>query len=132
MDGVERLHYFDGQRLVARDLELEQKYFIGVRRMLNRGLYSPGVVTGLQASKVDGRHVRVSHGLAFDPAGREVILLSDTTITAPSSLPTSPLGGYFLVIQYGEQTEPGTWADCREGVGTAPPDLIRETPHLAW
>jgi hypothetical protein len=132
MNGVERLHYFDGQRLVARDLELEQRYFIEVRRMLNRGLYAPGVVDGLEPSKVDGRHVRVSHGLALDPAGREVILLSDTTLTAPSRLPTSPLGGYFLVIQYGEETQPGTRADCREGVGTTPPDLIRETPHLAW
>jgi hypothetical protein len=132
MNGVERLHYFDGQRLVARDLELEQRYFIEVRRMLNRGLYAPGVVDGLEPSKVDGRHIRVSHGLALDPAGREVILLSDTTLTAPSRLPTSPLGGYFLVIQYGEETQPGTRADCREGVGTTPPDLIRETPHLAW
>ena len=57
MNGVERLHYFNGQRLVARDLEIEQRYFITVRRMLNRGLYSPGVVDGLEVSKVDGRHV---------------------------------------------------------------------------
>lgn len=132
MNGVERLHYFNGQRLVARDLELEQRYFIEVRRRLNRGLYSPGVVDGLEASKVDARHVRVSHGLALDPAGREVILLSDTTLAVPSRLPSSPLGGYFLVIQYGEQTRPGTLADCREGVGTTPPDLITEVPHLAW
>jgi hypothetical protein len=132
MNGVERLHYFNGQRLVARDLELEQRYFIEVRRMLNRGLYAPGVVDGLEASKVDARHVRVSRGLALDPAGREVILLSDTTLEVPSRLPSSPLGGYFLVISYGEQTRTGTWDDCREGVGTTPPDLIRETPHLAW
>ena len=132
MNGVERLHYFDGQRLVAQDLELEQKYFIAVRRMLNRGLYSPGVVNGLQASTVDSRHVRVSHGLALDPAGREVILLSDTTLAVPSRLPSSPLGGYFLVIQYGEETRPGTRADCRQGVGTTPPDLIMEVPQLAW
>jgi hypothetical protein len=90
------------------------------------------VVTGLQPSKVDGRHVRVSHGLAFDPAGREVILLSDTTLIAPSRLPASALGGYFLVIRYGEETQPGTYADCRSGSGTVPPDLIREAPVLAW
>jgi hypothetical protein len=132
MSGVERLHYFNGQRLVAQDLELEQGYFIQVRRMLNRGLYSPGVVDGLEASKVDARHVRVSHGLALDPAGREVILLSDTTLAVPSRLPSSPLGGYFLVIQYAEQTRPGTLDDCREGVGTTPPDLIMEAPHLGW
>jgi hypothetical protein len=132
MNGVERLHYFNGQRLVARDLEIEQRYFIKVRRMLNRGLYSPGVVDGLEASKVDGRHIRVRHGLALDPTGREVILLSDTTLTVPSRLSSSPPGGYFLVIQYGEETRPGTLADCREGAGTTPPHLILEAPHLAW
>jgi hypothetical protein len=132
MNGVERLHYFNGQRLVARDLEIEQRYFIKVRRMLNRGLYSPGAVDGLEVSMVDGRHVRVGHGLALDPAGREVILLSDTTLAAPSRPPSSTLGGYFLVIQYGEETRPGTLADCREGTGTTPPDLIREAPRLAW
>jgi hypothetical protein len=132
MNGVERLHYFDGQRLVATDLALEQRYFIGVRRALNRGLYSAGVVDGLEVSEVDGRHVRVTGGLALDPAGREVILLSDTTLVVPSRQPTSPLGGYFLVIQYAEETEPGTRADCREGVGTTPPARIREAPHLAF
>ena len=132
MNGVERLHYFDGQRLVARDLELEQKYFIRVRRMLNRGLYSTGVVTGLEVSKVDARHVRVSEGLAFDPRGREVILVSDVTVTVPSNPPSSPLSGYFLVIQYGEEAEPGTLGDCRVGVGTTPPALIREAPTLGF
>ncbi|HEV2953576.1 MAG TPA: hypothetical protein VG015_05770 [Candidatus Dormibacteraeota bacterium] len=129
---MERLHYFDGQRLVARDLELEQKYFIRVRRMLNRGLYSPGVVDGLEVSKIDPRHVKVSAGLALDPGGREVILLSDVTLSVPGRLPSSPLGGYFLVIQYGEETEPGNRSDCREGVGTTPPSKIKETPTLAW
>jgi hypothetical protein len=132
MEGLERLHYFDGQRLVARDLELEQKYHMRVRRLLNRGLYSPGVVNGLEVSVVDPRHVRVSHGMALDRRGREVILLTDTTLTVPSRLPSSPLGGYFLVMQYSEEKEPGTLADCREGAGTTPPARIREAPALSW
>jgi hypothetical protein len=132
MMGIERLHYFDGQRLVARDLELEQKYHMRVRRLLNHGLYSAGVVDGLQVSNVDPRHVRVSAGLALDPRGREIILLSDTTMTVPSRLPASSVLGYFLVISYGEEKEPGTLADCREGVGTTPPSRIKEFPTLSW
>lgn len=133
MRGLERLHYFDGQRLVARDLELEQKYFIRVRRMLNRGLYSPGVVDGLEVSQVlDKRHVKVTAGLALDPGGREIALLSDVTMTVPGTPPTTPLGGYFLVIQYGEESGPGNRDGCRDGVGTTPPGLTTEVPKLAW
>jgi hypothetical protein len=132
MLGLERLHYFNGQRLVAKDFELEQRYFIRVRRMLNRGLYSAGVVSGLEVSKVDGRHVRVSGGVALDPGGREVILLADTTLIVPNRLPTSTLSGFFLTIQYGEDVEPGVMADCRMGNGTTPPSRIREAPVLAF
>jgi hypothetical protein len=132
MQGLERLHYFNGQRLVAKDLELEQRYHLRVRRMLNRGLYSPGVVTGLEVTKVDGRRVRVSGGVALDPRGREVILVADTTLIVPNRPPTSTFSGYFLTIQYSEEVEPGVLADCREGNGTTPPSRIREAPVLGF
>src|SRR4051812_5968170 len=132
MQGLERLHYFNGQRLVARDLEVEQAYHMRVRRLLNRGLYSAGVVNGLQITIVDPRHVSVSNGLALDPPGREITLLADTTLAVPPRPPTSPLGGYFLVIRYAEEVEAGRLADCRGGVGATPPARVREAPVLAW
>jgi hypothetical protein len=132
MEGLERLHFFNGQRLIAKDLELEQRYHIRVRRLLNRGLYSAGVVSGLEVTKVDGRHVRVARGIALDPRGREVVLLADTTLAVPNRLPVSSLPGYFLVIQYGEEAEPGVMADCKESSGTTPPSRIREAPVLSF
>lgn len=132
MNGLERLHYFDGQRLVARDLELEQKYHMRVRRLLNHGLYSPGVVNGLQVDMLDPRHVRVGHGMSLDPRGREIILLSDVILAVPGRLPTALVQGYYLVVSYSEEKEPGTLATCREGVGTTPPARIREAPVLSW
>jgi hypothetical protein len=132
MQGLERLHFFNGQRLVARDLELEQRYHIRVRRLLNRGLYSPGVVSGLEVSIVDPRHVRVSGGLALDPRGREIVLLADTTLVVPNRRPASALPGYFLVIHYGEEQEPGVMDGCKESAGTTPPARIREAPTLAF
>jgi hypothetical protein len=132
MQGLERLHYFNGQRLVARDLELEQSYHMRVRRLLNRGLYTPGVVSGLELEEVDGRHVRVKAGVALDPGGREVILVGDATLAVPNRQPGSALPGYFLVIRYDEETEPGEMADCKEGSGTTPPSRILEAPILSW
>ena len=132
MQGLERLHFFNGQRLVARDLELEQKYFIRVRRLLNKGLYSAGVVSGLEVSAVDLVHVKVTRGIAFDARGREAILLTDTTVSVPNRLPTSPIKGFFLVINYGEEVEPGHMADCKPGSGTTPPAKILEAPTLSW
>jgi hypothetical protein len=132
MQGLERLHYFDGQRLAAKDFELEQNYHMRVRRMLNRGLYSPGIVSGLQVTKVDARHVRVSTGIALDPGGKEVIVLSDTIIASPNRRPASALPGYFLTIRYDEESDPGTMAECRNGSGTTPPSRTREAPLLSW
>lgn len=132
MDGLERLHFFNGQRLVAHDLELEQRYHIRVRRLLNCGLYSAGVVSGLEVSPADARHVRVARGVALDPRGREIVLLSDTTLAVPNRQPSSALPGYFLVIQYGEEKEPGVLDECKESSGTTPPARIREAPTLAF
>jgi len=132
MDGLERLHFFNGQRLIAHDLELEQRYHIRVRRLLNRGLYSAGVVSGLEVSQVDARHVRVGRGVALDPRGREIVLLSDTTLAVPNRQPSSALPGYLLVIQYAEEKEPGVIDDCKDSSGTTPPARIREAPTLAF
>jgi hypothetical protein len=132
MRGLERLHFFDGQRLQAVDLALEQAYHIRVRRLLNKGLYSPGVVNGLQVVEVDKRHVTVTSGMALDPRGREIVLLEDTVLSVPSRPATPPLPGWFLVIRYTEEAEPGLMADCRCGSGTTPPARIKEVPRLDW
>ena len=132
MQGLERLHYFNGQRLAAKDLEVEQTYHMRVRRLLNRGLYTAGVITGLEVLQVDSRHVRVKGGVALDAGGREVILLGDATLAVPNRRPSSALPGFFLVIRYDEETEPGDEAHCKESSGTTPPARIREAPLLSW
>ena len=78
---VERLHYFNGRRLEAADLELEQRYHMDMRRLLNRELFTPGVVSGLEVAQAlaeDGKpsktKVRVADGLALDPLGRELVV----------------------------------------------------------
>lgn len=130
MDDVERLHYVNGRRLEAMDFRLEQTYLVAMRRRLNRGLFTPGVVSGLEVDQVDATHVRVAPGLALDPLGREIVLVDPVTQAVPAQPPSTSLGGYFLVAAYDEQPQAGEDPDCRPASGEAA--RIRERPRLAW
>lgn len=73
---LERLHYFDGRRLEAEDLRLEQEFHLRLQRWLSRSLFSPGVADGLDVLAIDnGNRVMVSPGLALDDHGRAIILV---------------------------------------------------------
>ena len=119
---VERLSYFNGRRLEAADLELEQRYHIEMRRRFNRAQFTPGVVAGLEvAHAIDPKDpakkrklpktVRVASGLALDPLGREIVV-SEQTLDVPAQPPTKN-GGYFLVAQYNEERLPADDDPCR-------------------
>ena len=103
---LERLHYFNGQRLEASDLKTEQDYHIRVRRWLNKSLYSAGIAEGLEVrSAGTGRFVIVSPGLALDSIGREIIVLEEETVEVFSYAGTdaSTVEGNYLVIEYSEE-----------------------------
>jgi hypothetical protein len=109
---LERLNYFNGQRLAAADLRAEQGHHVGMRRVLNRSLYSPGVVVGLEVVKApedpsdaSWKHkVLVRHGLAFDHLGREIFVPADVTVLVMGA-PSQAKGvvfGNLLTISYRE------------------------------
>jgi hypothetical protein len=134
MNALERLSYFDGQRLMAADLAVEQCYQIMARRLLNQGLFTPGVVMGLEVDKFDDTHVRVKKGLALDPRGREMFVPSDlenkTAVAIPGHLPSH--GGFYLVIRYRETLIAAAGEGCSTPAGGLPPGRIREQPSLEW
>jgi hypothetical protein len=102
---IERLNYFNGQRLQAADLKLEQDYHLRVRRWLNRSLYSSGIADGLVVNKVPGvPKVRIGPGLALDEMGREIILIDEheETVAGAHDDKNLPLALY-LTIRYGEE-----------------------------
>ena len=106
---LDRLNYFNGQRLEARDLKLEQQYHIRVRRWLNKSLYTTGIARGLEVVAQDpgkSDKVIVSPGLALDSEGREIILLDQVSVAAVGTPSTQPgvVKGNYLTIQYNEQT----------------------------
>ena len=112
-DALQRLNYFNGQRLAASDFRAEQGHHTGMRRVLNRSLYSPGIVVGLEVVKPpeknppdpqDQHRVIVRHGLAFDHLGREIFLPVDVAVQvmgAPRSAPGVVFGN-LLVVSYRE------------------------------
>lgn len=75
----QRSKYSNRTRLTAEDLENQQAYDSGKRRLLNRALYGRGVVYGLGAeydAKCGG--FLLGEGLAFDGLGRELFVAKPT------------------------------------------------------
>jgi hypothetical protein len=109
-DALQRLNYFNGERLAAADFRAEQAHHVEIRRLLNRSLFAPGIVVGLEvepiksSDPIDKRSVLVRSGLAFDNQGREIYLPEDVKVQvmgAPSSTPGVVFGN-LLVISYRE------------------------------
>lgn len=76
----ERNRYFYGKLLTVRDFETEQKYVNDKRRLVNRLMHGPGVVSGLQVVAVDEKSVSVEMGVALDAQGREIVVASPVTL----------------------------------------------------
>jgi hypothetical protein len=150
---LDRLNYFNGQRLEAADLKLEQQYHIRVRRWLNKSLYTTGIARGLEVAQdpLNSLNVIVNQGLALDFEGREILLLDQVSISVigkPRSAPGVPDGTY-LTIQYNEQVteemqdgcvvQAGKTKGCGCGSGNGKsrlawggPALVRATPILGF
>lgn len=104
---LERLNYYNGQRLEASDFKTEQDYHMRTRRWLNKSLYSAGIARGLEVRKVPGLpSVAVSPGLALDNDGREIILFEEIQIEVQSLAGSNggAVAGNYLVIEYVEET----------------------------
>ena len=52
-DDLQRLNYFNGQRLAAADFRAEQAHHLGMRHLQNRSLNSSGIVVGLVQAAVN-------------------------------------------------------------------------------
>ncbi|MEO8153902.1 MAG: hypothetical protein ABI605_12590 [Rhizobacter sp.] len=116
---LERLNYFNGQRLQAGDFKLEQDYHMRVRRWLNRSLYTPGIAMGLEVYAVPGApEVRVNPGLAIDAFGREIILLESRSVPVMHDIGQGPTyEGSYVVIRYSEELLAQQDASCTPTTG---------------
>jgi hypothetical protein len=142
---LERLNYYNGQRLEATDFRLEQEYHLRVRRWLNKSLYTWGIAAGLEVTVKEGdpHKVVVHPGLALDAEGREIILLEAREIQV-AGMPSKTAGlvfGNYLVIQYVEEKvavlEDGCCAvPLKDKAGQKQawggPSRIRSEPKISW
>ena len=121
---LDRLKYYNGQRLNAEDFQLEQDYHIRVLCWLNKSLYDPGIADGLLVSQtrtlpgappVQSNQIVVSPGLAIDGEGRSIILIEETVLNVvgvPNNDPSWVFGN-FLTIRYAEATAEEVEDGCK-------------------
>ena len=82
-----RNRYFYGKLLDALHLEMEQRYGIDKRWLLNRHGLGTGVMCGLSiALSGDKRRIMINPGVALDALGREIIVPQRTAAIDPRQL----------------------------------------------
>jgi hypothetical protein len=90
MAEIKRLNYFNSQFLVDKDFNDEQAYHRTLRYLHNQMLYSSGIVSGLQVQQVGNtRQLSISHGVAIDKNGREIVLPENPP---PANIDLTPAG----------------------------------------
>lgn len=90
----ERMRYFPGRFLSARDFSDEQRYFRTYRYLHNRLLHGWGVARGLRVfphpvEACRKEHVKLECGMALDCCGREIVL-REAVVAPPIPWHTSP------------------------------------------
>lgn len=99
-NALSRTYYYQGELLAPNDFIREQQYVRDVVAIQNQGIYTPGVVNGLELT-ASGSQLTVSRGLAFNGAGVPVFLaaslmrdLASSNLTAGST--------YYVCLLYGD------------------------------
>ncbi len=127
---LERITFFNGQRLTATDLAALQTARRELRWLHNRSLHGWGIGTGFAVTGERGaRTVTIEAGYGLDCQGREIILTETQTKPVPA---VAGDGVFYLVAAY-QPNEDQPVAERRAGVcqpeGTV---RLREAPLLAW
>jgi hypothetical protein len=117
-----RLNYFDGKFLRADDLQLEQRAHRSLIRFSNQA-GGPGVIRGFDVSAASATVLRLTGGLAIDPAGRVLYLpdtievpVADLLAPAPVPGPVADPGGPAAAFAPCEAATPVAEAPLVEGV----------------
>jgi hypothetical protein len=132
---IERLQFFNGQRLFASDLQGLEAFNREMRWLHDRSLHQPGIGSGFAVyGKKGDREIKIKPGYAIDSLGREIVL-TETWIE-----PVPPVAGeddgksvfYDLTVSYPEDTDLEE-AETREGI-CLPRGVVRlrEEPVFCW
>lgn len=132
---IERLQFFNGQRLFAPDLQGVEAFNREMRWLHNKSLHQPGIGSGFAVfGKKGDRNVNVSSGYAVDALGREIVLTESHVEPIPpvAAEPDGESVFYDLTVSYPDDSELEE-AETREGV-CLPRGVVRlrEAPVFCW
>jgi hypothetical protein len=132
---LERLEFFDGQRLFASDLQDLERLHREMRELHNRSLHQAGIGNGFAVSGEAGdRQVTIGPGYAIDSAGHEIVHTTSRTEQVP------PVEGeedgsptfYYLSVSY-PPDEHLEESETRQGIcQTRGVVRLREEPEFCW
>ena len=132
---IERIRFFNGERLFASDLQDLEAFNREMRWLHNQSLHQPGVGSGFAVSGNRGdRQVTITPGYAIDSCGREIIL-TETDVEAIPPVADNGAGAsafYDLTVSYPADTDLKP-AETREGI-CLPQGVVRlrEAPVFCW
>lgn len=135
MQSLERIQFFNGQRLFASDLQGLESFNREMRWLHNQSLHQAGVGSGFAVvGNKDDRQVTVSAGYALDSLGREIVQ-TKTVVVAIPPVADNGAGGpvfYDLTVSYPDDADLKP-SETREGI-CLPPGVIRlqEEPVFCW
>ncbi|HZS40019.1 MAG TPA: tail fiber domain-containing protein [Polyangia bacterium] len=94
-----RMRYFDTQMLGSQDFVDESMFHFATLHRRDRLLTSSGIAEGLDVTVTGGASsLTVASGTAFDPRGRQILLVQAARVDTSKSAP----GAYALTIQFNE------------------------------
>ncbi len=132
---IERLRFFDGQRLFASDLQGIEAFNREMRWLHNQSLHQPGIGKGFAVTGRRGdREVRIGPGYALDDLGREIVLTTGRTEPVPPVDSERDGGSVFfdLTVAYPADATLAE-AETRQGI-CLPRGVVRlrEEPLFCW
>jgi hypothetical protein len=132
---IERIQFFNGQRLFASDLQDLEEFNRLMRWLHNQSLHQAGVASGYAVTGNKGdSQITVQPGYAIDSQGREIVLTKSTVLQVP---PVANDGQgnavyYDLVVSYPADSALQE-AETRDGVCVSRSAVrLREAPTFCW
>ena len=132
---IERLQFFNGQRLFDSDLQGLEAFNREMRWLHNKSLHQPGIGNGFAvAGKKGEREVRIDPGYAIDIEGREIVLTQ--TQLEPIPPVASEVDGTPVLFDLTVSYPPDDYleeTETREGVCVSQGVVRRkEEPIFCW
>jgi len=135
MQFLERVQFFNGQRLFANDLQSLEEFNRKMRWLHNQSLHQPGVGSGYAVTgNIGDRQVTISPGYALDSLGREIILTETLTQPIPPVADNGSGGSvfYLLTVSYPDDADLKA-SETRAGICAQQGVVkLREEPVFCW